>query len=67
MIDERDIWRAAGLLLKHYGIDVLDQAAQRVDALFTRDDADRYRIWLRIFAAVAELARTKPAEGERVN
>ena len=67
MIDDRDIWRAAGLLLKQYGIDALDHAAQRADELFTRDDADSYGIWLRIFSAVAKLARTKPEEDERVN
>ncbi len=53
--------------MERYGDDAPIQAAQRADELFNRDDADGYGFWLRIFAAVAELTRTKPADGERVN
>lgn len=67
MFDDRDIWRAAHLLIKRYGADAAIQAAQRADELFDSGDADGYAIWKRIFEAVGELARTAPAKGERVN
>jgi hypothetical protein len=31
MIDDRDIWSAANLLLKRYGVNAAIQAAQRAD------------------------------------
>ncbi len=67
MIDDRDIWRAANLLIKRYGADAATEAVQRADALSDSGDLNRYAIWKRILEAVSELARTKPAEGERVN
>jgi hypothetical protein len=67
MIDDRDIWRAANLLLKRYGADAAAQAAQRADELFAEGDSDGHAIWKRILAAVGALTRNKPAEGERVN
>jgi len=67
MIDDPDIWRAANLLLKRYGADAAAQAAQRADTLLADSDSEGCAIWKRILAAVAELARTTPAEGERVN
>ena len=67
MIDDRDIWSAANLLLKRYGEDAAVQAAQRADELFDEGDFDGCAIWKRILAAVGELSRTKPARGERVN
>jgi len=65
MIDDRDIWRAAHLLMKRYGADAALQAAQRADELFDAGDSDGCAIWKRILEAVGELARTTPAEGER--
>lgn len=40
MIDDRNIWRAANLLLKRYGADAAIQAAQRADELFDSGDGD---------------------------
>lgn len=67
MIDDREIWRAANLLIKRYAIDAAIQRAQRADELFDSGDSDGYAIWKRILEAVGELARIKPAEGQRVN
>jgi hypothetical protein len=67
MIDDPDTWRAANLLLKRYGTDAAIQAAQRADTLLAESDSEGCAIWKRILAAVAELTRTKPAKGERVN
>jgi hypothetical protein len=42
-------------------------AARRADELLEVGDMDGCAIWERILAAVAELARATPAEGERIN
>jgi hypothetical protein len=43
------------------------EAARRIDEVLEDGDTDGCAIWKRILAAVAELTRTAPAEGERVN
>jgi hypothetical protein len=67
MIDDRDIWRAANLLVKRHGDDAVQVAARRTDDLLAATDFEGCRIWKRILEAVAELTRTTPADGERVN
>jgi hypothetical protein len=62
MIDDRDTWSAANLLLKRYGEDAATQAAQRADELYDGGDFEGCVIWKRILEAVGELSRTKPAE-----
>jgi len=44
MVDGRDIWRAANLLIKRYADDAAIQAAQRADELFNSGDSDGYAI-----------------------
>ena len=66
MID-RDIWTAANLMVKRHGDDAAPMAAKRAEELAAGGDVEGYAVWKRILAAVSELARTKPAEGERVN
>jgi hypothetical protein len=67
MIDDPDIWRAAKYLVKRHGPDAALVAAGRADDLLADGNADGCAIWKRILEAVAELTRTKPLEGERVN
>jgi hypothetical protein len=68
MVDDPDIWRAATLLLKRHGAqDAAGAAAKRAEELAADGDLEGYAVWKRILAAVSELARLKPAEGERVN
>jgi hypothetical protein len=67
MHDEPDIWRAANLLLKNHGDDAPLVAAQRADELLARGDVVGQSIWKRITAAVEELIRQKPKQGELVN
>jgi triphosphoribosyl-dephospho-CoA synthetase len=64
MVDDPDIWQAALLLVKRHGADATVVAAKRADELLADGDVDG---WKRILAAVNELSRTKPVEGERVN
>ncbi len=67
MIDDPDIWRAANLLVKRHGVDAAMMAAKRADELLAAGDVEGWAVWEWIVAAVTELARTKPAEGEPVN
>ena len=67
MIADLDIWRAANLLIKRHGADAAIEAVRPADELLAEGDHDGCAIWKRILAAVAELTRTAPAEGERVN
>jgi len=48
MVDDPDIWRAANLLLRRYGVDATIRAAQCADELFADGDSDGYAIWKRI-------------------
>jgi ABC-type taurine transport system substrate-binding protein len=54
MVDDPDTWRAANLLPAR------GRAARR-------GDVDGCAVWKRILAAVSELTRMTPAEGEQVN
>jgi hypothetical protein len=67
MVDDPDIWRAANLLVMRHGADAALAAARRADELLAAGDPEGCAIWKRILEAVAELTRTKPVEGERVN
>jgi hypothetical protein len=67
MMDDADIWRAVNLLAKHYGADAALAAAQRAEELLAAGDVNGFAVWKRILDAAAELTRTTPAEGERVN
>ena len=67
MIDEPDIWRAASLLVKRHGDDAAPVAARCVDELRAAGNTAGCAIWRRIVEGVAELSRTKPTQGERVN
>ncbi len=67
MIEDREIWRAANILLKRFGEDAATEAAQRADEPLERGDRDGSAIWQRILSAIEDLARTKPSGGERMN
>jgi hypothetical protein len=67
MINDADVWRAVNLLAKHYGTNAALAAAQRAEELLAVGDVNGFMVWKRILEAAAELTRTKPAEGERVN
>ena len=60
MIPEIDIWRAATLMLKHYGDKVLEESNTRVEELTAVGDHDGADTWRRISAAVANLANNTP-------
>jgi len=55
MIPDRDIWRAANLLIREYKADAEVVAARRADEMLERGDHDGQRVWLRIKRAIGEL------------
>jgi len=67
MVDNLDIYRAASLLVERHGPDVAIGAARRADELLAGGNPEGYAVWKRILAGVAEITRTTPAKGERMN
>ena len=55
MIPDRDIWRAANLLIRKHDGDAEVAAAQRADEMLERGDRDGQLVWLRITRAIVEL------------
>ena len=54
MIPDRDIWRAANLLIREHRADAEVVAARRADEMSERGDQDGQLVWLRIRRAIAE-------------
>jgi hypothetical protein len=55
MVPDRDIWRAANLLIREHGADAEVIAAGRADEMLERGDHEGQGVWLRIRLAVAEM------------
>jgi hypothetical protein len=55
MIPDRDIWRAANLLLRKHGVDAEVVATRRADEMLERGDRDGQLVWIRIRRAIADL------------
>ena len=60
MTDEIDIYRSAALLMRERGEDAVIEAAMRADALLDQGDMDGRAVWLRVLAAIKELAAQEP-------
>lgn len=67
MIDNKDIWRVAKLLVKTHGANAEGIAAQHVDERMAAGGLTGHDIWRQVLTAVQELQRVKPREDERVN
>jgi hypothetical protein len=52
MIPDRDIWRAANLLIREHGADAEIVSARRADEMLERGDHDGQLVWLRIRRAI---------------
>ena len=63
-MDDLDAYRCAKLLLDRHGRDAELQAALRADELAAAGDEAGRRAWMRILAAMDELARTEQCRGE---
>ena len=55
MIPDRDIWRAANLLIREHKADAEIVATRRADEMLERGDRDGQLVWLRIRQAIVEL------------
>ncbi len=67
MIDDRDIWRAANIMVKRHGADARIAAAQRADQLLDAGDVTGFAVWKRIVAAIEDIQSTVPQGGEPLN
>jgi hypothetical protein len=63
-MEDIDIWRAAEQMRKLYGADAAIHAAMRADKLMDRGDSEGFDMWKRVVAALNELDRTTPQDGE---
>jgi hypothetical protein len=55
MIPDRDIWRAANLLIREHAAEAEIVAARRVVEMLERGDRDGQLAWVRIRRAIVEL------------
>ena len=52
MVPDRDIWRAANLLIRKHGIDAELEAAKRADLMRNRGDDEGRPLWAQIRRAI---------------
>ena len=62
-----DIYRTANVLVREHGEDADLVAAERADGMLEKGSVDGQRVWKCALAAVKEIQREKPSEGEAVN
>ena len=67
MIDRRDIWRSARLLIKHHGEGAADEALSQADKLALAADTEGCAVMREVATAVRELERREPNEGESIS
>ena len=67
MTSDLDIYRTASVLIREHGEDAALEAAQRADAMPEKGSLGGQRVRKRILAAVKEIQRQEPEEGEAVN
>ena len=67
MTSDLDIYRTASVLIREHGEEAALEAAQRADAMLKKGSLDGQRVWKRGLAAVKEIQRQEPREGEAVN
>jgi hypothetical protein len=63
-MEDTDIWRAAEQMRKLYGADAAIHAAMRADKLMDQGDTEGFDMWKRVVAALNELERPAPRDGE---
>ncbi len=67
MTSDLDIYRTASVRIREHGDEADLEAAQRSDAMLEKGSLDGQRVWKRVLAAVKEIQRREPREGEAVN
>lgn len=61
MIEDREIWACANLLLKQHGDDAWFVAAQRADELLAQGEMDGHRTFVRVLNRIRALEAMNPA------
>ena len=64
MTSDLDIYRTTNVLIRE---DAALEAAQSADAMLEKGSLDGQRVWKRVLAAIKEIQRQEPREGEAVN
>jgi hypothetical protein len=64
---ERDVWAAAGLLIKQFGRDATVFAAMKADEWLAAGDVAQYRLSKRILLATEQLLAEVPPPGVRLS
>jgi 3-hydroxyacyl-CoA dehydrogenase len=67
VIPEKDIWRAAQVMVKRYGRDAEFKAAERCDAMIEAGEPEGLAVWKRILRAVDELLAQEPPKGSQLH
>jgi len=67
MIPERDIYRAANVLIREHGSEATIHAAMRADELLDAGDLDGAAVWRKIVKVVEELLTTERPTGSMVH
>ena len=67
MTSDLDIYRTANVLIREHGDRAGLEAARRANAMLEKGILDGQRLWKRVLAAVKEIQRQEPREGEAVN
>lgn len=61
MIEDREIWACANLLLKQHGDDAWFVASQRADELLAQGEMDGHRTFVRVLNRIRALEAMNPA------
>ena len=64
-MDKIDIWRAADMMMRLYGVDATVKAALRADAFLDQGDTEGFFVWKRIARAIDDLGRRANANETR--
>ena len=67
MTSDLDIYRTANVLIREHGQEAALEAAQRADTMLEKGSMAGQMIWKRVLAAIKEIQREEPREGESVN
>jgi len=57
VIEDKDVWRAAKLLVDRHGDEAPIHAAMQADELLAEGDLEGERVWIQILKAIEELLR----------
>lgn len=67
MLDEKEIWRSAMVMLKHYGETAEAECDKRFEELTREGDNNGAAVWQLIGRAVQQLANEQPPAPDRLN